>query len=103
MDQKNKFQQVIDILKAKGTTDEQITQISDGLLKAANDQLYAEMMGSLVEEDLQAIDNCSNQEEANKEIKNRYIQRTDKDPDQQLQQFLDNFAEGFLKEYSQPA
>lgn len=100
--QKPKLQQVIDILKAKGTTDEQIAQIAAGLTKAANDQLYAEITNSLTEEDLKAIDACQNQEEANKEILKRYVEKTGQDPDQKVQQFLDLFAEGFLKEYLHP-
>lgn len=100
MDNQNqKLQKVKEILKQKGATDEQIEKTTQAISQAASDQLYAYAMSMLREEDLQAIDKCQNQEEANKEILNRFKQRTGKDPDQLIQEFLGNFAEGFLREY----
>lgn len=93
------YQKVFEILKAKGATDEQIAKMNEGLARAAYEQLYGLAIKSLTEEDLTVLDNCSNQEEANKEILKRFTLRTGQNPDDIIQKFLDNFAEGFLKEH----
>lgn len=92
---------VKDILRAQGANDEQILQVTQGLLQAAYDQLYVVAMASLNEEDLQVIDKCINQEEANKEILKRFSLRTGKNPDEIIQQFLSDFSDGFLRQYEQ--
>lgn len=99
MDLPDIYKQIFKILKDQGTTDEAINQMKDGLIKAASDQLYAQALQSLTEEDLKVIDACPNQEEANKEILSRFTQRTGKNPDDVIQEFLQNFAKGFLLEY----
>lgn len=99
MDLPDQYKKVFEILKSQGATDEQIAQVVEGMVKAASDQFYADAITSLTEEDMKALDACQNQEEANKEIMQRYAQRTGRNPDELIHQFLVNFAEGFLAEY----
>lgn len=93
------YQKVFEILKAKGATDEQIAKTNEGVAQAAYEQLYGLAIKSLTEEDLTVLDNCPNQEEANKEILKRFTLRTGQNPDDIIQKFLADYAQGFLQEY----
>lgn len=99
MDQKTKFQQVIDILQEKGYTDGQITELAAGLTKESFARLYTEAAATFTDEDINAIEATKTQEEANEEIKKRYTLRTGKNADEETQRYLDTFCQGFLAEY----
>lgn len=95
-----KIQQVIEIMRSQGYTDEQISELSAELAKNAYAQLYTEAMASFTEEDLTALDACATDEEANQKIQELYPLRTGQDPEQQVQQFIELFAQNFLDEYA---
>ena len=96
---KTKFQQVLDVLKEKGYTEDQLAQFAADMTKAGFSKLYTEAMASFSDEDMAVIEACQDQEAANAEIRNRFIQRTGKNPDEEMQKFLDVFSDGFLAEY----
>lgn len=94
------YQQVLDILREKeGFSEEQLIKFSEDVSKVAMVKLQTEMLNALTEEDLAEIDKCGSQEEANIEIRMRFAERTGKNPDKVMQEFLDNFAQGFLEKY----
>lgn len=99
MEQTTKLQQVLGILQKMGYSDEQIAQLSVEITKAAFSQLYTEALEAFTEADLQEVEACQDQKEADVKITQLYTQRTGKDAQKQLQQFIDNFAQGFLQEY----
>ena|ERR1035437_259215 len=93
------FQQVLLILKEQGNSDEQITDFCINLAKTASENFYSEAMLSFNEDDFKTIEDAKSQEEANSLIKNLYKLRTNNDPDQKMQQFYENFSQGFLADY----
>jgi hypothetical protein len=56
-------------------------------------------MAAFSDEDMEVIEKCSSQEEANFEIRTRFAEKTGKNPDLLMQEFLNTFAQGFLGEY----
>lgn len=97
--QSPKLKEILDILKAKGWTDDQLATLTQDLTKVAFSKLYSEAMTSFTEEDLRVIEACTNQAAANVEIQKRYASRTGRDPNADMQQFLDTFAHRFMEEY----
>ncbi len=99
MDNKSKMQQVVEVMKEKGATDDQISQFLTELTKSAFARIYTAGMANFTEEDMAAIEACKDQEEANQKIKELYSLRTGNDAEKETQKFLDDFATGFLAEY----
>lgn len=93
------YQKVLEILKKEGISQDDLQKLAEDITKAASVKFYTEMIGALTEEDLAEIEKCTTQEEANMEIRTRFAQRTGENPDKLMQEFLDKFAGGFLKEY----
>lgn len=97
--QKTKFQQVLEILDEKGWSKEKITELTTELAKASFNKFYSEAVINFTDEDLDAIETCSN-EEAEAKIKELYKMRTGKDADEEAAKFYDIFADGFLEEHA---
>ncbi|HBQ50620.1 hypothetical protein A3B42_01845 [Candidatus Daviesbacteria bacterium RIFCSPLOWO2_01_FULL_38_10] len=95
----NKLQQVADILKQKGSTDEQIARFLAELTKANFAKFYTAAMTMFTDEDMATIEACTSEEHANEKIKELYQLRTGKNPQEEMQKFLDDFAIGFIAEY----
>lgn len=95
-----KIQEVTEILRKEGMSEEEIQKILEDITKAATVKLQSEMIANLTEEDLAAIDKCSSQEEANYEIRTRFYNRSGKNADSIMQEFLATFAQGFLDKYT---
>lgn len=99
MDQtQNSFTRVVDILNKEGYSEEQISDMIADLTKTATTKFYAEAMALFSDEELDKIENLP-EEEANDFIVKTYSEKTGKDPELAMQQFLDTFAEGFLEKY----
>lgn len=101
MEEKTKFQKVLEYLKAKGWTQEQLSQLTEELAKTVFSQFYTEAVSQLTDEDLAEIEKCENQEEANVKIKELYKKRTGIDPDAQALKFYDDFSDKFMEEEEQ--
>ncbi|EKE03838.1 MAG: hypothetical protein ACD_20C00144G0003 [uncultured bacterium] len=99
MNEQTKMQKVIDVMKEKGSTDEQVSEFLTELTKSAFARIYTVGMASFNEEDMQAIEACSDQNAANEMIKKLYNLRTGRSATEETQKFLDDFATGFLAEY----
>lgn len=93
-----KMQEVVKALQEKGATEEQITQVLTEVNKTAFAKLYAEALAVFTEEDLKAIEECVGQEESNFEIMTRYSEKTGKNAQEVMQNYLDIFADKFLEE-----
>ena len=57
-------------------------------------------MAVLTEDDMKAIEAAPSDLEANKLIRELYKQKTGRDPEQEMQKFMDDFAQGFLAEHA---
>lgn len=100
MDNKTNMQQVMDIMKAKGATDEQIAQFFQDLTKTNFARFYSQAMALFTEEDMKAVEAIPTDEEAHKKIREIYQQKTGKDPEEEMKKFMDDFAQGFLAEHA---
>lgn len=99
MDQQTKMQKVVEIMKEKGASDEQVSQFLLELTKTNFARLYTTSMTVFTEEDMQAIEACPDQESANEKIKMLYNLRTGRSSAEETEKFLEDFATGFLAEY----
>lgn len=93
------LENVIDILKNKGWTDEQIVELTNNITKTSFARLYEQALASFTNEDIKAVEACQTQEETNEKIRQIYTLRTGKDPNQEAQKFIANFVQGFMAEY----
>lgn len=93
------MQKVVEVMREKGATDEQISAFLTELTKAGFARLYTTGLEVFTEEDMQVIEACKDQTEATQKIKELYYLRTAQDPELEIQKFLDDFAIGFLAEY----
>lgn len=100
MNNQTKVQQVVDIMRAKGATEEQIAKFFEDLTKTNFARFYAQAMAVFTDEDMKAIEDCKSDEETNKLIKDLYKQRTNMDAEAEMQKFLDDFAQGFIAEHA---
>lgn len=99
MADKTRFNQVLEVLKKEGYSNERIAKLTADLTKAASAKFYTEAIATFSDEDMKAIEACTSQEEANFEIRTRFAEKTGKNPDIMMQEFLDTFAQGFLDQY----
>lgn len=90
---------VIEILKEKGWSDEQIIQLTTQVTKTSFAGLYEEAIASFTDEDLKTIEACSNQEETAEEIKQLYSLRTGKNAEEEARKFVANFCQEFMVQY----
>lgn len=94
-----KMDQVVQALKTKGATDEQIAQVVAEVTKTVMAKMYSDAALTLSEEDLKAIENASDQEGANYEIRERFSEKTGQSVDEVMAKYLDLFADKFLEDY----
>jgi hypothetical protein len=96
---KNALQQMIDVLRAERSSDQ---EISDFLAKLSEDVaqvLYLDAFSSFSDEDLEAIKKAPSIEEKNKEIRARYTRLLGKDPGEKSKEVYHALAQKFLDEY----
>ncbi len=91
--------QVIQILKSQGYTDDQIAKTIGEVATAGATQFYAEAMATFSDEDITAVEKCNTDAEADVMIKQLYRQKTGQDPEQKIQEFMMRFAKGFIEQY----
>lgn len=100
--QKTAVQQVVEILKTeKGYSDDQVADFLANLSKTAFTKLYGDAMTSFSDEEMQAIDAAKTQQEADAKIRELYTTHIGKDPDQEVQEFIEGFAKNFLTLHEQ--
>ena len=93
------MQKVVEVMKEKGATDEQISLFLTELTKTSFARIYTAGIVNFTEEDMQAIEACPDQESSNEKIKMLYNLRTGRSAAEETQKFFDDFATGFLVEY----
>ena len=97
------MKQLIDDLKnkyiQKGHTEEEAEKFAEELLVAASKSMFAEMMKRLTGADLEKIEKCTSQEEANVEVKKLYEERTGRSAEKYLEEILPDLANSFYNNY----
>ncbi len=91
--------QVWQTLKKEGLDNEKIVQIAEEVAKLAADKFFTDAVSVLSDEDMQVINSCENEDQANFEVKTRFALTTGKNPDEVIQEYMAAFAEGFLEKY----
>lgn len=91
--------QLIDLLKENGSSEDQITEFLAKLSNDAAQAIYIDSMNNLTEEDLKAIEATKVPEQADFEIRQRYHKRTGKNPDKVAAAMYEDFAKKFLESY----
>ena len=98
----NKFDQVIEELKKQGHTDEQIVQFCQAVTEAGYNQIYTEGMALFTEVDMNQIEACETQEQANGLIRKIFEERTGQKVEDRLEKYIEVFSENFLREIQKP-
>ncbi len=96
--QSQTFLQLLETLKQKGWTDEQISKLSEEVAKSTFAKFYTEAVAYFTQEDLDAIEKCPTDVEANEKIKELYKLRTGNDADQEAEKYYTSFAQKFFEE-----
>ncbi len=99
MDQNNNLEKVLTILKEQGATEKEIAQFLAELTKVGFGNLYSQAALLFTNEDLKEIEETQGDEASNNKIKEIYLKHTGKNPQQEMDKFIDTFCEGFLREY----
>ncbi|MBI2029594.1 hypothetical protein HYT02_04215 [Candidatus Gottesmanbacteria bacterium] len=92
----NNFQKVLQILKEKGYTKEQIDKVKDVLTKAAAAKLEEQMIKSLTTQDMEIIEKLDEKDSLPK-IKELYELKTGKKAEDFALEFYTNFANAFIQ------
>ncbi len=98
MKPETKFEEMLKTLKQKGWTDEQLASLSEQAARAAFAQFYTQAVAVLTNEDLDAIEKCTTEDQANAKIKELYVLRTGANSDEDAKAFYNTFAEKFIEE-----
>jgi hypothetical protein len=91
------LQLAIELLRQQGCTDDNIADVAAELTTASLDLLFSSAMAAFSEEDMQQIEACPTDEEANTKIMELYVLRTGKNPSEQLESFLQTFAKEYIE------
>jgi hypothetical protein len=96
--EKTLLNQVTDVLKQRGNSDDQIAEFLADLSKEASERLYVEALAVLDDEDLKAIAATTIPQETNYEVLTRFAKKTGQNPNELMKGFLDEFSRKFLEE-----
>lgn len=103
MDQHPSLIKILQMLKDAGETSEAITAVLQEITNAASAKVYFEMMTALTESDMQLLDKCENEAEAEPLLRSLYAQRTNSAPEVILKGFIDKLATEFETKYKSDA
>lgn len=89
------FDQVIEILKKEGLTDEQVSQFVQNLTNALSEQLYLSMVEQLTEEEMARLNAITDDVQREQEMRQLFEQNSG----QSLQDLSDSFIQSFTREF----
>ncbi len=100
------FDQVIEILKKEGLSDEKISQFVQSLNNALSQNLYLSIVEKLTEEDMQKLNLISDEVERQKQMQQIFETKSGQNlknlSDEFIKSFTDEFLEGYrLSEFKQ--
>lgn len=90
------LQDVIAKLRQDGYSDEEVDTFVQEVTKAAFAKLYADLMTTLSDQEIEEIEKCATQDEANAKIKELYAINTGKDARVELDHFLTDVSKELL-------
>jgi len=87
-------------MKADGAETEKLVEVTEQISKATAAKFYVEMMAALTKEDIAEInEKAKDQKQANVLIKERFLQRAEKDAESVKDQIMTDIAKGYLDSY----
>ncbi len=89
---------VIEKMHKQGETEEEIAKTLASLTQAATVLLYKEAVEALSDEDMEQIEDCPDDETANKLIAGLYAKRVGTSPEELMSVFMKEFVKKFLEE-----
>ena len=92
----NNLDQAIKVLKDEGYVEDDIAKIVTDWGKAAFSRLYSEMMLAFTEDEVQELEKIEDRAKMEEEIKKSFREKTKKDPDNLVREYLDIIASEFL-------
>lgn len=93
------LEQVIEVLRKEGLSDNQIRGFIEGLTKSLATQMYAEMMSVLSEDEMKDIEKMVSDRQREVRMLDIFKQKTGKDAQEIANKFVEIFTSEFLKTY----
>ena len=93
------FDQVIEILKKEGVSDEQIGKFIEGLSQALSQQLYLTIVEQLSEEDMVSLNNIADEAQRQASMQQIFEQKTNKSLKGLSDEFIKTYTDDFLTGY----
>jgi hypothetical protein len=100
-EKRSSLTRLVDLLKKQGSTEGEIADFLTKLSNEIAETFYSSSLSVLTEDDLKAIEAAKIPEQANFEIRQRYYNRTGKNPDHIASQMYEDFAAKFIDSYHQ--
>lgn len=85
-------------LISRGVSNQEIEKIITGINAAAAGKFYTEIVANLTEEESKELDQCVDQEQANAKLRDFVYEKTGKNADFLMAQYIDAIAEEVYKE-----
>ena len=96
METKTKLQEVQDVLKTKGYTENEVNEIVMQIYQVASNHFALRALAVLHEDDLVAVDASTDDNKASDELKKKFTERTQKNADDEIKNLIEYFAADFL-------
>jgi hypothetical protein len=100
MNQNPNIISILELLKANGESPEDIAQVIQEITNAASAKLTFEMTSVLSEEDMQILNQCKDESEAEPLMRSMYAKKTSISPEALINQFLEIFTRAFIDKYN---
>lgn len=97
-----KIDELLKLLAAKGVSEDEITQIRDNLLNGVYEQFMLQALDFLSDEDMQKIDACPTQDEANQMLVTLYNEKSGKDMKAEMDKIVEEKAQELITQYQTP-
>jgi hypothetical protein len=91
---------IIEILQNEGKSEDEVADVIAEIINTSSSLLYAKMMEVLTDEDMQIIESCPTDEDADKLIARLYSEITGTTLEEVMNVFLTEYVAAFIKEHS---
>lgn len=98
-----KIDELLKVLADHGMSPDDVTKVRDELLDRAYEAFMQNIASTLSDADLQKIEACATQEEANQALKDVYHEKTGKDTQEEMKKIVDQKADEFIARYQSDA
>ena len=93
------LKKAVKVLRNEGYIEKDIVRIVTEWGKAAFSRLYSEMMLAFSEKEIEELEKIGDKREMEMKVRERFREKTGKDPDRRAREYLDIIASEFLTAY----